>query len=59
MEITVNAKLTILVARLPEGFSFRKGNCHYEVLKTGDKKYCGIFIIFYVMFIRIGFIIQM
>lgn len=43
--------LTIFVAWLSKGLSFRKDNCHYEVLKTGYKKQSCVFIIFNVMFI--------
>lgn len=43
--------LTIFVAWLSKGLSFRKDNCHYEVLKAGYKKQSCVFIIFNVMFI--------
>lgn len=43
--------LTVFVAWLSEGLSFREDNCHYEVLKAGYEKQSCVFIIFNVMFI--------
>lgn len=48
--------LTIFVAWLSKGLSFRKDNCHYEVLKAGYKKQSCVFIIFNVMFILMSLI---